>query len=151
MINSDRESISTEEFINALKEIADKDTVKENLIEMDLKDGLVDKTTKRPVGRPKKEKIEKPKRVKLTTEEKKIRANARRKERYETDEEFKKKCLETIRKCHEKNKEQKAKKEKEWYENNKEKRKDDYKERNKKSYEKIKDMKAVFDKLKTII
>ena len=138
MIDSDREEITTEDFTNILKEIADADTVKENLI-------------KKKVGRPRKEKVEKPKRVLLTDEQKKERARERRKERYDKDTEYRLHKLEITKRSHAKNAEAKKAKEKEYYERTKESRKDDIKERNKKQYSKVKEIISVFSKLKNII
>jgi hypothetical protein len=138
MIDSDKESITTEDFTNILKEIADADTTKENLI-------------KKKVGRPRKEKVEKPKRVLLTDEQKKERARERRKERYDKDTEYRLHKLEITKRSHIKNAEAKRAKEKEYYEKTKEIRKDDIKERNKKQYSKVKEIISVFSKLKNII
>jgi hypothetical protein len=138
MIDSDREEITTEDFTNILKEIADADTVKENLI-------------KKKVGRPRKEKVEKPKRVLLTDEQKKERARERRKERYDKDTEYRLHKLEITKRSHAKNAEAKKAKEKEYYERTKETRKEDIKERNKKQYSKVKEIISVFSKLKNII
>jgi hypothetical protein len=138
MIDSDREDITTEDFTNILKEIADVDTTKENLI-------------KKKVGRPRKEKVEKPKRVLLTDEQKKERARERRKERYDKDTEYRLHKLEITKRSHAKNAEAKKAKEKEYYERTKETRKDDIKERNKKQYSKVKEIISVFSKLKNII
>jgi len=155
MIDSDKESITTEDFTNILKEIADADTTKENLIKKKVGRHVADAPSVqqigRPVGRPRKEKVEKPKRVLLTEEQKKERAKERRKERYDKDTEYRLHKLEITKRSHLKNAEAKKAKEKEYYEKTKEARKDDIKERNKKQYSKVKEIISVFSKLKNII